>query len=109
MSKPLLPNRFRKTLEHGDFLFLGEVRSPGRELDKDVAGEKIAAFEKSILEAQGIFTALAVSDGGSSANFYRAAEFAEVLSPENRDRHLFYLSGRNLDLQEAESVTEKAC
>lgn len=88
-------NRFREMLERGTFVVLGEVNAPGRDLDKQVAGEKIAAFEQAALAAEGLPTALAVTEGGGNADFYRSAEFADVLTPENRDRHLFYLSGRN--------------
>ena len=88
-------NRFREKLERGDFQVLGEFQVPGRELDKDVACEKIAAFDEAARKVESITTALALTEGGASADFYRSAEFISALSPENRDKHLFYLSGRN--------------
>lgn len=76
-------------------MVLGEVQAPGRGLDKQVAAERIAAFEQAALGVKEISAALAVTEGGGHADFFRSAEFASALTPENRDRHLFYLSGRN--------------
>ncbi len=88
-------NRFREKLERGEFLVLGEVQAPGRELGSEVACEKIAAFEEATRKVEDISVSLALTEGGNSAEFFRSAEFIHVLNPEERDKHLFYLSGRN--------------
>lgn len=94
-EKTPVRNRFREKLERGEFLVLGEVQIPGRELDKEVACERIAAFEAASRKVEDITAALALTEGGNSTEFFRSSEFIQTLSPENRDLHLFYLSGRN--------------
>ena len=94
-EQSLSRNRFREKLERGDFLVLGEFQVPGRELDKDVAFEKIAAFEAAAAGVEDIAVSLALTEGGNSPEFFRSAEFIQALDPANRDKHLFYLSGRN--------------
>ena len=94
-GRVMVRNRFREKLERGDFLVLGEFPLPGREMDKGVAFERIAAFEEAISRVEDISVSLALTEGGNSAEFFRSAEFIQALKPENRDRHLFYLSGRN--------------
>ncbi|MBO5763060.1 MAG: methylenetetrahydrofolate reductase, partial [Lentisphaeria bacterium] len=90
-------NRLRQQLDQGEFVLLMECRSPGKDLDPAAAGERLAELEKQVFEIRSLPTALAVLDGGNSGEFWRAAEFAGALTPENRDRHLFYISGRNAD------------
>ena len=107
-DKTWIRNRFREKLERGDFLVLGEVQVPGRELDKDVACEKIAAFEKAARSVENMTTSLALTEGGSSAEFYRSADFISALDPEYRDTHLFYLSGRNCPEDLVPELMQKA-
>ncbi len=94
-NKSFIRNRFREKLERGDFQVLGEFQVPGRELNKDGACERLAAFEAAARKVENITVALALTEGGNSAEFFRSAEFISALSPEDRDKHLFYLSGRN--------------
>ena len=91
-EQSLSRNRFREKLERGDFLVLGEFQVPGRELDKDVAFEKIAAFEAAAAGVEDIAVSLALTEGGNSPEFFRSAEFIQALDPANRDKHLFYLN-----------------
>lgn len=107
-DKTWIRNRFREKLDRGDFLVLGEVQIPGRELDKDVACEKIAAFEKAARSVENMTTSLALTEGGSSAEFYRSADFISALDPEYRDTHLFYLSGRNCPEDLVPELMQKA-
>jgi len=87
-------------------MVLGEVRSPGRDLDPEITRERIRAFEQAGLAAAGQPAGLAVLDGILCEDFYRAWELADALSPENRDRHLVYFSGRNHDGESALAALE---
>lgn len=107
-NAPSVRNRFREMLERGSFVVLGEVCAPGRDMDRHVAAERIAAFEQAALAVTGIPASLAVTEGGGSADFFRSAEFVDALAPENRDRHLFFLSGRNCPAELAAQLTDGA-
>ena len=61
-DKVMVRNRFREKLERGDFLVLGEFPLPGREMDKGVACERIAAFEEAISRVEDISVSLALTD-----------------------------------------------
>ncbi len=102
-------NRFRDTLNSGEFVLLVESSSPGKDADPVAAGEKLAALEKAVLGLPGIAAALAVTDGYHPIDHsWRAAEFASALDPAERDRHVFYISGRNTDRKELQTLTHIA-
>lgn len=101
-------NRFRDTLNQGNFMLLVESGSPGRDHDPAAAGAKLAALEQAVLNIQKLPTALAITDGPNSAEAWRAAEYAAALSPENRDRHVLYVSGKNTNADEFETLTGMA-
>ncbi len=98
-------NRFRDTLNRGDFMLLVESNSPGRDYDPAAAGEKLAALEKAVLGINQLPAALAVTDGIGNAEAWRPVEYASALSAENRDRHLIYFSGKNTGHDEFDTLT----
>ncbi len=102
-------NRFRDILNSGEFMLLVENSSPGRDNDPAAAAEKLAALEKEVLAIQDLPAALAITDGWNHVESWRAAEYVAALSPENRDRHLVYVSGRNTDEAELNALTHLAC
>ncbi len=101
-------NRLRDTLNRGDFMLLIESNSPGRDYDPAAAGARLAALEEAVLNIKQLPAALAVTDGMNSALPWRSSEYASALSPENRDRHLIYLSGKNTGCGEFESLYNMA-
>ena len=97
-------NRFRDALGRGEFVLLIENTSPGRDNDPAAIAERLAALESAVLAVPGINAALAITDRDRNLDNWRAAEYAAGLSPENRDRHVIYLSGRETCPEEARNL-----
>lgn len=93
-------NRFRKTLDNGDFVMLIEHNSVGLDNDFEVAKERLAQLEEVVLNIKSLNAALAITDSYASTNCYKSIDYAMGLSPENRDRHVIYLSGRNSSIED---------
>ena len=93
-------NRFRDALNRGEFVLLIENASPGRDNDPGASAERLAALESAVLGIEGINAALAITDRDCHLDVWRAVEYASALSPENRDRHVVYLSGRETSPEE---------
>jgi methylenetetrahydrofolate reductase (NADPH) len=107
-SRETSRNRLRDTINRGEFVLLVECNSPGRDIDPAAAVEKLAVMEKAALESTELPVSLAITDGYRSLKSYRAVECAAALSPENRDRHLVYLSGRDVDAAELKNLSSLA-
>ena len=88
-------NKFRSALENGEFTVLLECSLPDGEIDRDGAESRLKQFEKAVLDHTSLNTGLALTDFSANRSRWRAAEFATLLSPENRDRHVVYVSGAN--------------
>ncbi len=102
-------NRFREQLNSGEFVLLVENSSPGKDTDPAAASGRLAELESAVLAIKCIPAALAVTDGYHiSERSWRAAEYVAALSPENRDRHVLYLSGRHTDRNELKTLTHLA-
>ena len=101
-------NRLRETIDAGEFALLIESRSPAKDLEQSVGSERLAELEKCVLGITALPAALAVLDGGNSAEYWRAAEFVGALDPAERDRHLFYFGGRNTTAAEVRQLTSLA-
>ncbi|MBQ7208775.1 MAG: methylenetetrahydrofolate reductase C-terminal domain-containing protein [Lentisphaeria bacterium] len=93
---PATGNRLRDALEHGDFVTLIETQVPPAEMDRDAGLQRLEALEKTVLARSEGYAALAVVDNSSRSD-WRAAELASGLPGDNRDRHLVYLSGAEMD------------
>ena len=92
-------NRFRENLDDGIFMLLFEQHAPSNTTDPELAGERLKELEYAALGIEGIPTGLAITDRFISPNTLNAATIATALSPENRDRHIIFLSGRESNLQ----------
>lgn len=97
-------NRFRDALNRGEFVLLIENASPGRDNDPGASAERLAALESAVLGIEGINAALAITDRDCHLDVWRAVEYASALSPENRDRHVVYLSGRETSPEEIHNL-----
>ena len=97
-------NRFRDALNRGEFVLLIENASPGRDNDPAASAERLAALESAVLGIEGVNAALAITDRYHNLDVWRAAEYASALSPENRDRHVIYLSGRDTTPEEVHNL-----
>ena len=107
-TTPLPPNRFRDALGNGEFVLLVESPSPSLSNDPIAAGERLAALEKAVLSVESVKSALAITDRHLTLDAWRAVEYANALSEENRDRHVVYLSGRNTSAEEIGQLAEAA-
>lgn len=101
-------NRFRTALDEGRFTALVECSLPEGEVDRDGAASRLAMLEKAVLGCTEINTGLALTDFAVSNSRWRAAEFATLLSSENRDRHVVYVSGRNTSGEQAADLIKIA-
>jgi methylenetetrahydrofolate reductase (NADPH) len=101
-------NRFHEHLDNGDFILLFELHTPRSSTDPNIAGERFREFEYAALGIKGIPTGLAITDRFASPDTLSAASMATSLSPENRDRHLVFLSGRDSNLHQV-SETANFC
>lgn len=90
-------NRFRESLEHGEFTLLIESAPPEAVVDPASGAAQLAELEKTVLSVNGINTALAIPDRGAAEGTWRGIEYAASLPEENRDRHLVYFSGVDTD------------
>lgn len=86
-------NRFKSILDRGEFALLIEQCSPGKDNDPAASSERLAALEEAVLGIKDIHCSLAITDRYGNLNAWRAVEYASALSPENRDRHVIYVSG----------------
>ncbi|MBQ9788967.1 MAG: methylenetetrahydrofolate reductase C-terminal domain-containing protein [Lentisphaeria bacterium] len=96
-------NRFQNTLDNGDFVMLIEHNSVELDNDFEIAKERLAQLEEVVLNIKSVNAALAITDSYASANCYKSIDYAMGLSPDNRDRHVIYLSGRNSSLDDMKS------
>ena len=98
-------NRLRASLESGKFSIFIETQVPQGEMDRQSGIKRLETLEKTVLALPD--TALAIVDNCSRQNL-RAIEFAAALPPENRDRHLVYLSGTGLTIREVDELLQMA-
>lgn len=101
-------NRFRRCLENGLFMVLFEHAAPGLELSDEEAARRFEKLEKAVLDYRELPAALAITDRCWSDNHRRAIEYAALMNEKNRNAHLFYLSGRDLNFSEAAGLTAEA-
>lgn len=89
-------NRLRGNLNGGEFFVLFEVNTPSRQADLEVSRERLRDMEFAAAGVGTLSTGLALTERpGGSADSWDMAEFAEALAPDERDRHLIVLSGRD--------------
>lgn len=93
-------NRFRRTVEQGEFSLLIESAVPGPQLPADEVLRQLKTQEETLLGITEIKCGLAILDRGSNREARSAVEYASELSEENRDRHVVYLSGKGRDMAE---------
>ena len=101
-------NRFQQQLNDGNFVLLIENSSPGRDNDPKASADRLAALEETVLEIKEVHTGLAITDRYANFSAWRAAEYAAGLSPENRDRHVIYISGRDSTADEVKELIQLA-
>ena len=92
-------NRFHKNLDDGTFMLLFEQHAPSNDSDPLIAGERLKEIEYAVLGIDSIPSGLAITDRFISPNTLNASSIATSLSPDNRDRHIVFLSGRESSLQ----------
>jgi len=97
-------NRFREALGRGDFVLLVESVPPENESDPKTAAEHLQALDAAVSDL-GIEAGLAVPD---KVGYWRSVEIASAIPEENRDRHLFYLSGNGSDSRDVEELLKAA-
>lgn len=93
-------NRFRKTIEQGEFSLLIESAVPAKQLSSKEAVAELRVLEEAVLEITELKAGLAIPDRNENQEAWSAIEFAAHLPEESRDRHVVYLSGRNRDMKE---------
>lgn len=93
-------NRFRKTVEQGNFTLLFENTPPGPQLLAKEALKQLCTLEEAVTKIEELPCGLAILDGQSNPENWSAIEFASQMSESLRDRHLVYLSGLNRDEKE---------
>lgn len=87
-------NRFKEHLDNGDFTVLIETHAPPGDIKKADAEELGAEMEYTVSARTKIFSALAFTDRWSYANAMDNVEYASMVCPRERDRHVLFLSGR---------------
>ena len=98
-------NHFHKNLDNGEFVLLFEYHAPSDDTAPAVAGERLKEFEYAVLSIENIPAGLAITDRFLSPNTLNASSIATDLSPDNRNRHVIFLSGRGSNL---ETLAERA-
>ncbi|MDD5698676.1 MAG: methylenetetrahydrofolate reductase C-terminal domain-containing protein [Victivallaceae bacterium] len=93
-------NRFRASLDHGEFTVLFECQMPGDDTAPSAAGERLKEFEYAVLGIDDFPAGLALTGRLTAANSLNPAAVAAALSTGNRDRHLIFLSGREATLEQ---------
>lgn len=101
-------NRFRDALNAGEFVLLVENSSPGRDNDPAACADRLSELESVVLDLKGIKASLAITDRFHNLDSWRAVEYANALSLENRDRHVVYLSGRDTARDEVRNLIDIA-
>ena len=93
-------NRFKSRIQSGEFFVLFEVNTPSRQADLKASTERLQELEYAVSTIQNLPVGLAITDKYTAAESWHICDFAAALSPEDRDLHLFILSGRDCDSQE---------
>ena len=88
-------NRLKQQLEDGIFSLWIEHAAPGKDTSPEAASARLAALEEAVLDVSSFPCGLAITDRYGFTESWRTAEYLSALSPENRDRHLVYLSGKD--------------
>lgn len=101
-------NRFQAILDRGDFVMLIEHNSVGLDNDFETAKQRLHQLEEVILNIKSVNAALAITDSYATTNAYKSIDYAMGLSPENRDQHVIYVSGRNSNLEDTKAVLNLA-
>jgi hypothetical protein len=73
-------NRFRKTVEQGEFVLLIESAVPGPQLTSREVLKQLQALENTVLGIDGINCGLAILDKSSNREGWSAIEYAGKLS-----------------------------
>lgn len=95
-------NRFRKTVERGEFSLLFEGQVPEPQIPPSETVNQLLALEDAVLNIDHLKCGLAILDRNRNQEAWSAIEFASHLKEDARDRHLVYLSGRNRNISEIE-------
>ena len=93
-------NRLKSNLAEGNFFVLFETNPPSRQADLNASRERLAELEFAVAGITALPTGLAVTDRYTTVDTWNAADYASVLTPSERDRHLVYLSGRGIGNEE---------
>lgn len=101
-------NRFRRCLENGLFTVLFEHAAPGPELPEAEAARRFEKLEKAVLSCRELPASLAITDRCWSDNCRRAIDYAALINEKNRNSHLFYLSGRGLNMEGSAGLVAEA-
>lgn len=88
-------NRFRKTVEQGEFSLLFESAVPGPQLPVKDAVKQLRALDEGAAAIETLPCGVAVIDRPGNPEGWSAIEFAAQMSEELRDRNVVYLSGFN--------------
>ncbi len=99
-------NRFKSRIQSGEFFVLFEVNTPSRQADLDVSAERLRELEFAVSAIRSLPVGLAITDKYTAGESWHICDFAAALSPEDRDMHLFILSGRDSDAQEMQATLQ---
>ncbi|QSH41105.1 methylenetetrahydrofolate reductase C-terminal domain-containing protein [Lentisphaerota bacterium ZTH] len=94
-------NRFQNCLDNGVFVMLVEQSAPTTGTDPAIAGERLQELEYAVLNINELPTGLAITDRFGTPDTWSASQYAASLSPDTRDRHVIYISGRDATMEEA--------
>ena len=97
-------NRLKARLEGGDFTLFFELDPPDRDCDVATATARLAPFVAAVNSVEGLGAAVAVTDRRAGTDTYNVADFAARLLPEDRDKHLLFVSGRGAARQEVKDT-----
>lgn len=99
-------NRLHDKLNSGEFFVLFEVNTPSAQADLKSSQDRLSEIEFATAAIKGLPAALAITDKYNNHNSWNIADFASVLAPAERDRHLLYLSGRNTTWEEMQHTLQ---
>lgn len=103
-------NRLHQALKAGEFVLLFEQAAPAGECGPEACANRLEQWDHLLSEelAADGYAALALTDRAQDPSGWTAVEYAARLPEANRDRHLVYLSGRDLVPEEADRLLQVA-
>ena len=100
-------NRFHSALKDGKFSIFFEINTPSRDCDLSTVLSRLGACS-SALETDKFHSGFAITDKRYHNDRYNILDFASEFCPNDRDKHILFISGRNSEQDEIQETIE-AC